>query len=386
VRNIQWKSLALLTGITTLFVGPQMLLRGLNIVSLTYYHAAIRFWSGVSPYSFPEPGCDWFKYSPLFAMLYRPLTFLPDNIHAFVWIILNAAVFWAGVLAWFPLSKKRSPWFWFLLVCASMELDGSLRYQQNNGSLIGLVLLALASYRDKIQRLSGFLLAFASNIKMLPGIFVLPLMWRSVKKENWQFFGAIFYSTVICLLLPGLVAGFSPTFTWHKEWLGILARDAAGTGIIDLVSVLIRLGLPNLKPWLPYSIIATTLLFMFRDAKPRWGLWFTLGSACALLCSPRTESPTFVLIAPAYLFLGEEILSLRKPLRNFGLGILVAAIFFISISFNDVWPRKIWNPHDLKFATKTLGVLALWLLSVSLYILPARFTPPQGDNGRVSPL
>jgi hypothetical protein len=98
------------------------------------------------------------------------------------------------------------------------------------------------------------------------------------------------------------------------------------------------------------------------------GRFVATNIAFALLSSPRTESPTFVLIAPAYLFLAREWLDQPRAARWPGLAALAAAMFLITLGFNDLWPKRIFNPVALHFVTKSIGTFVLWLMSGTLIL------------------
>ena len=75
------------------------------------------------------------------------------------------------------------------------------------------------------------------------------------------------------------------------------------------------------------------------------------------MASPRTEIPTFVLIAPAFLLLSLETKRLPRP-RVFAL-LLCACVWLVSLR---EW--RLVHPSLPTSHVKTLGSLALWALSL----------------------
>lgn len=356
-----WRPWALVTLVTFAFAVPR-LLEGLNIVTAIYSSGAARFWTGGAPYGSEAGGDDLFKYSPLFALLYWPLWKLADRAHALLWGLLNSAVFWAGVFRWHRLERGMGPLMVAAWIVCSMELNGPLLYQQINPLLIGLSLVGLSSIARGEETRGGASLAIGANLKLLPGIFLAPL---ALSRPKLLFSAAAVGA--LTLLLPAIAVGWSRNFALHVEWLSLLRRDAGGPGMVDLGSVATAAGIP-FGETLRWVVLLSSLLMLTVTAwrrPPDWGPWISLASAAILLSSPRTESPTFVLVAPSYLFLArawaEEP---RVAVRSVGLAGLAFAAMLITVSFNDIWPKSLWNPHASSYACKTWGTLILWGLSV----------------------
>jgi hypothetical protein len=358
------KQVGVLTLLTAIFVTPYLFLKGTNIVTHTYAFGSNQFWLGLSPYVDPNGAGDWFKYSPLFAYLYSPFALLKSSVQAGVWGITNMFFFWLGVSVWFPWSKLESKWLLLGFVLCSMEADGSFRYQQMNAALVGLTLLSLYLYKEKRFFVSGFLICLVANIKLLPGLFLFGLCFP----VNRKYIQGILAGIVLCLTVPLYVWGFDKTWAYHLDWFGLLLRDTQSDGILDVATVLKRYGFTQAKTWALYPIsLVSLILFIIARIKPRmfdWDIWIPLGLLTLLLVSPRTESPTFVLAAPAYIFLLRNILKSSRPNREITLVLWGLGIFLTTLCMNDIWPRVVWNPASWLQANKTLGIFILWGLAV----------------------
>lgn len=353
--------------ITTLFVGPYLLLHGTNIVTHTYQFAAMQFFAGLSPYADPQGQGDLFKYSPFFCILYYPISLLYKNVEAFVWGLLNLAFYWYGVTRWAKLEKASSKWLWFAFLACSMEIDGSLRYQQVNASLIGLTLIGIALYRDQRFFSAGFLLAIATNIKVLPILFFLSLM---VPWNRRYMLGAV-SGLLIAFVTPVFFVGWNATWTLHREWFYVLLKDVNGAGLLDLATILGRYGIENAKIYFSVPLgIVTALLLLVARLFPHyfsWNAFISLGVFSLLLLSPRTESPTFVLAGPCYVLLMMDALKWEPPTKTSFLLSLVMGISLVTLSMNDIWPRSILDVGSLRYANKTFGILVLWFATVSVF-------------------
>lgn len=352
--------------ITTLFVGPYLLLHGTNIVTHTYKFAATQFFQMGSPYIDPKGQGDMFKYSPLFCVLYYPISILQKNLQAFVWGLINLSIYWFAVSRWAKLDEKSSKWLWFAFLACSMEMDGSLRYQQTNAALIGLTLIGVAEYRDRRLFSAGFILAIITNIKILPILFLLALC-IPFRKRYVQGVLAGFFTAFI---VPSFFLGWHANLLMHQEWLVVLYKDLFTTTLLDLATILSRYGFEN--PRLYFSLplgIVTALFLMACRLFPdyfSWNTFVSLGVFSLLLLSPRTESPTFVLAGPCYILVMLETLKADKATRYSLLLSVFMGIALVTLTMNDIWPRKLIDVGPLRYANKTFGVLVLWFSSLSL--------------------
>jgi hypothetical protein len=340
---------------------------GTNIVTETYRMGAERLVRGENPYAPPRPGADRFEYSPAFALLYAPLQHLPSKWQAFAWAAFNCALFWLGIGAWFCWRRGESAWLVAAVLVCAMELNISVLYQQTNAALIGLTLLGLAAFRDEKFFRAGLLLAIATELKLLPGIFAFALMF-SRNRSYWFGLGV---GGLLAFLAPALMVGWTKNLALHQAWIHDLfeTMKMVRPGQLDLVSVLGRWGVGNLAIILKWIVVAVSMGLLFTASANRrisWEPWIAIGVSCLLLVSPRSESPTFVLVAPAYILLTAFFIrDSRSPwAKTVGLVLLALIAFFITVAFTDLWARKSWAFIDVGYPAKTLGTALLWLLAI----------------------
>ena len=356
-------------------VFPHLYRTGTNVVTRTYHFAAQNLVQGLSPYGFLGENTDVFKYSPLFAYLYFPLTLLPSSWEAIVFATLNCLIFWFGFFLWAGNAPRR----WGIIFCgavlASMELDGSLRYQQVNAALVGGILFGVWAFKEFYEKTSGKVLALVANFKILPLVFAGSLFFARKKKYIVSFF----ISSAVAVLVPTLFLGFEKSLEFHLQWLEILWRDGqVPIGILDLRSSLVRGGVDSRIAQI--LRIGVSLVSVFgliwcgfqvknhikNKRNVDFELWLSLGLCFVLLVSPRTESPTFVLMAPVYFFLLKWIWNERfgnRFLFILRMSLFLSGAFWVSVSFNDLWPKSLWNPLDSNAITKSFGLWILWFLA-----------------------
>lgn len=352
--------------ISVLFICPYLLLHGTNIVTHTYQFAATQLFKNLSPYIDPKGQGDFFKYSPFFCVFYYPIALLGKNLEAFVWGLVNISVYWIGVTRWVKLESTSSKWLWFAFLACSMELDGSVRYQQFNAFLVGITLIGVAFYREENYFSSGLLLSIGTNMKILPILFLCALL---IPLRKRYLLGTL-CGFLVTFLVPALVVGWTNNIPLHQEWITVLYKDLYTTTLLDLATILSRYGVEN--PRLYYSLpigIVTAAFLLASRLYPfyfSWKSFIALGLLSLLLLSPRTESPTFVLAGPCYVLLISEALKTEKMVRVSLLTSILMGIALVTLTMNDIWPRFILDVSPLRYANKTFGILVLWFSALSL--------------------
>src|SRR5713101_4466051 len=95
-----------------------------------------------------QPCAEPYRYSPLVAVLFVPLSLLPDQLGEVLWRVLNVAVF-LGALAWWcravlpqPLTRGQVALMFLLVLPLSV---GNLHNGQSNTLVLGLILAAVAA-------------------------------------------------------------------------------------------------------------------------------------------------------------------------------------------------------------------------------------------------
>ncbi len=172
---------------------------------------------------------------------------------------------------------------------------------------------------------------------------------------------------------PVIVVGFSQNIQFHMEWLELIRSNMfEQSGLLDVASVLSRCGWINLGRTLRFFILLGTIIYLFYPVVTKkqiiWNRWIPMGLSCLLLVSPRTESPTFVFVGPCYIFLTELFLKEKKVQYIVGF-VLIVSIFLISISYNDIWPKWVWDPGVYHYATKVLGVFLIWITASTIPLM-----------------
>lgn len=216
----RWKYLQ---GITILLLALYSILQvGNNGDFKVFLEAADTLRNGTSPYHvwFVHHNC-LYLYSPFFATVLMPFTYLPDVVPNGVWMI----ALWFFTFRSIQLIKKLVPyaaesdWQKKLLVLIPFAL--TLRFWLYNIELLQMTLFilwcVLEGYHLCTQKKylrAGLIIALGINIKILPIVLVPYLLLRG----HWKVLPPLIFFSFVMLLFPALFFGFDFNLLLHKMW------------------------------------------------------------------------------------------------------------------------------------------------------------------------
>jgi hypothetical protein len=375
VRNAFFFSL-----VSLVLVLPQVVKSGFNTNYNTYRDTAMNIIDRPADFIYraiPDDQVDeiqnkraTYKYPPVFALAFRAIPYFEDT-RGVIWLLaLNALVFWLGVFRWFELPSPIPASTVLLLFLAVVEVGASLRFQQVNALLAGLTLLALADYRDSKFFRSGVLLSSAVAIKVMPAFFLLPLAMR------WRprFFAGTGAGFLAALLVPFLMLGIPRGWDLHAHWADVMQNDISAN-IYNLKGVVAAVfETPWLSTLVHYAILLVslaTMLLAFPSGGSKaveartWAAWLTLGLTAILLLNPRTEGPTFVMQAPAYLILIPMLIRAALQRKD---SLLPAILLIIGACLTTVSPEDIVRTVRIELGyrhknhgAQMFGTLMIWI-------------------------
>jgi hypothetical protein len=163
--------------------------------------------------------------SPLWATLLIPFTHLPNFVTNIIWLLANVYFLYriwillTRYFAFYSLTKRQINWLLFLsiLLCARFILYNFEMIQMTVFLLWGS-LESLHLFRNKKFIAGGALLAIIINIKILPIVLIPYLIYRKEMKGSLS---TLAFS-IIFLLLPGLILGWSTNVFLLSEWWAVI--------------------------------------------------------------------------------------------------------------------------------------------------------------------
>lgn len=188
-----------------------------------------------------------YYYSPFFALLLVPFSYLPYAVTEFVWLLLSTLLLyrsWILITNYLDTrvlnTKDNRLWIFLTLFLTIRFLLYNYSMIQMTIFLIWATLESLALFARKKWMLGGLLLGFACTTKLLPLIFLPYLLYRG------QYAGLVSTLSffVFFLVLPILFIGYDfNTLLLHEWWLVINPGNAensieADIGTHSLVSLI----------------------------------------------------------------------------------------------------------------------------------------------------
>jgi len=188
-----------------------------------YYNSSHNYLNK-APVYVPHGGIEEFKYSPLFALCFSPLTLMNKTSALYVWTILNI-LFLYGIFYLFYRLKQisfDSPRD-FLIIILLFALIGryviaNLKLGQVNVLLCFLMVLSMYWEINKRYFLSSVALACGLMIKFFPLLFVFYFLLR----RRFKLLAYAFLMVVVFLFLPSIYSGWDLNLKYLHGWFVLL--------------------------------------------------------------------------------------------------------------------------------------------------------------------
>src|SRR5690606_2700043 len=183
---------------------------------------------------YPQEYGDLFKYSPTFAWLFIPFSFLPDWIGLLVWNLLNTIPL---VYALYLLSHKRVNEFLPVFFIMAIEMATSIHNAQSNGLVSALLLGFYLCLMNRRFFWSGLFLALSVYIKLFGGLAILLIfLFPDWRKHAFSFAIWMF----ILFLAPLISVPFYEVLAQYRSWYELLKNDPSHELNFSLATVIDR--------------------------------------------------------------------------------------------------------------------------------------------------
>jgi hypothetical protein len=291
---------------------------------------------------FWQLGIDEYRYSPLVAALFVPLSLLPDSAGGVLWRLLNVGIFAAGLFAYgrcvLP-GRGRIGLIgmtcigWLLLPLAISSLNNG----QANPLVIGVLLIAVAAAQRGRWSLTALALAVAILFKLYPIAVALLLLMVYARQLGWRLGLLLVLGAVLPLVLQ------DPPYVvrQYEAWFAKLVREDRSQRLLpdmyrDCWLLLRWAQVPLPRPfYLPLQlaaaagIAAVVLLGRLRHWATADLLHHLFDLACCwmILFGPATENSTYILIAPTCAFAVWEAFAQRRPVWTRAVSVAIVGIF-----------------------------------------------------------
>ena len=297
---------------------------------------------------------DLYKYSPSFALLFGGLAWLPDPVGLICWNLLNSFCLFAAVRMLPGLNDKRKSWI--LLFCL-LELLLSLQNSQSNALMAGLIILSFALAERSKYFLSTLCIVLSIYIKIFGALaFVLYLFYPG-KLRLMAY--SVFWMLLLAIL-PLAVIDVHQLLFLYKSWSVLLQGDRAYSIGISLMGILeswFRLDVSKNAVALTGLLLFCLPLVRIRHYKDYTFRLLMLASVLLwiVIFNHKAESPTFIIAMS-----GIGIWYFGQAKQPVNLALLIASLFFVSLSVSDLVPSFIRQEFVKPYRIKALLPILIW--------------------------
>lgn len=310
----------------------------------------------------PDQYIDLFKYSPAFAVLFAPISMLPDTLGLVLWDALNTMLLAVAIVKLLPDRRGDA-----VLALTFLEMFGSMQHSQSNSLLAALVILAFLALESQRQVGAAVALAVGTAVKIFP---IAGVMMALPRPRRLRFAIVCALVLIVVLGLPFLVVSPHEVKAQYTSWLTMLPPDAvadtaAGRGMhTGGVPEMLHLwfgvqSTPFVSEVGGVVLLVLPLIARFR----RWGdADFRLRFLCSLLVflvifNHRSESPSFV-IAVA----GIAIWFVISTPDALTISLIVATVALVSIGASSAVPNAVRVGIVMHYRLKNLPCAVAWIV------------------------
>jgi hypothetical protein len=360
-----WQRLALgLWTLTLLVIAIRCLVTPhIHSVFPIFSNAARNWLGGTGLYSAMG---DPYRYSPLVAVSFVPLSYLPDSLGGLIWRAVNVAVYLLAMAWWIrtvlpqALTARQRAILFILVLPLSV---GSINNGQSNVLVIGLLLAASAAVADGRWNLASLAVTVACLFKVYPIAVGLLLAVAYPRR----FAGRLVVGLIIGIALPFLFQTPTYVFAQYEGWLEHMRNDDRQGLHVQLWYRDLRLLCHIFDISLgPKSYMAIQLLAAAGIAvitvlgRLLWPQRLVLTTMLALACcwmtvlGSATESSTYILLAPSLAW--SLLYAFRNPHRIwFRIGLCASQALFLLAQV------AAWFPHGSELHSFGIHPLAALL-------------------------
>ncbi len=306
-----------------------------------YAPAARRWWYGENIY---VRLIDYYRYSPLFAVVLSPLAMLPDGWGNALWKVLNGLALagalgvWARRLLPGPLSRGQHAGLFLLALPLALH---SMYIGQANVLMLAALLAGMAAAAEDRWNLCAACLAAATLIKGYPLALALVLAGLYPRQFPLRFGAAL----AVGLLLPFATYDPAVVAAQYASWVSHLADSTCimRERLRSLDYLFVLAGKPlSSRAFALVELAAGALVFGLswlrtrQTADPRERLlrvWL-LFSVWVVLFGPATETCTYVVAAPSIAWALVE--AYRRPAGRLTRLLLIASLVLMEPLVSDL--------------------------------------------------
>lgn len=310
---------------------------------------------------------DLFKYSPTFALLFAPLSYLPDIVGLSLWNLINAFVFFLSIYLLPGIHQKQK--LYIYLFCL-IEVMTSLQNEQSNALVCGLIILGFAMLEKRHYALATLFIIGTVYIKLF-GVVAVSLFLFYPQKWKLALYAVIW--AVILFFAPIILIGFDSLTNQYGNWVEMLKEDHNTSNGLSVIGFI--------DSWFNLSVSKTGIVlagaFAFCLPLIQWKKYgnyifrlFVLSSVLiwVIIFNHKAESSTFVIAIS-----GVSIWYFSGSKSTINTVLIIIAFVLTSLSPTDIFPQTIRDNYVIPYALKALPCILIWIkILFDLFLIPAK--------------
>jgi hypothetical protein len=214
----------ILTFFLVLYISPKRTRGDFDV-----YYTSSQNYVARAPVYVAHDGIDEFKYSPLFALVFSPLTMLKKTPALYVWEILNILSLYSIFYLLFRLKQMSfsAPKDLLIIVClfalTGPYIFSNIMLGQINIFLCFLMVLTMYLEIKRKDFWAAVVLAFSLMIKFFPLLF----LFYFILKRRFKLAAFTLLMVAFFLLLPSVYTGFDLNSKYLHGWFVLLKATPA---------------------------------------------------------------------------------------------------------------------------------------------------------------
>jgi hypothetical protein len=309
---------------------------------------------------------DLFLYSPTFAVIIAPLSFLPIYIQVVLWCSLDAILlFYAIRLLPFDNKNNRIIIYCFIFI----EYVTCIQHMQVAPMVTAFIIFAFISFEKGKPGRAAFFIVLAAFIKIYAiGAAVMFLMYPGKLK----FIGRMFLFGVVFLLAPLLFVSYHQLLWQYHNWYDVMMtiHKSEETGIEPNIQVPLSV-MGVLKFWFNFAppaiyiqLIGTAIMclpfFRFSSFKNVKFRLFILSSLLvwAMIFNHIAESPSYIVVV-----VGVAIWYANSAKDKFSTILMIAVLLLTILPPTSLFPRYISDNYIKPYAIMAFPCILVWIVT-----------------------
>lgn len=312
---------------------------------------------GGDPYlAHPEQFYDFYRYSPAFAILFAPLSLMPDFIGAVLWNMLNVYVLIAGIFFAFPSSENRKAGIAILIVF--LESLTATQNCQSNGLVAGLILLGYGFMERGRPMPAALFISLSAFIKIYGIAAAIIFLFYQPKKKFLT--GMTLWVTLLAFLPLALISR-ERFIEIHQSWYEsvVAYKSVIQLSVMGLLHAWLNIGVPSLL--IQLTGLAILLLPLVRyplyDNEPFRRFFVASLMIFMVIFNQMAESPTYL---TALAGVGIWYASSDEYKRTDTI-LLLLVLVLASLSPTDLFPKFLRDNYIVPYKLKAFPLLLVWV-------------------------